>query len=87
MTPTEVARRSDALYFDCDHTHRRWLCDRIAHLEADMELTERVTHCSDCIHRSETEPYYCRAWHHWIWGGEGFCHKAAPRKGAKDARG
>lgn len=55
MTPTEVARRSDALYYDCDHTHRRWLCDRIAHLEADMEetrgLLERLcaaTECDEC---------------------------------------
>lgn len=37
MTPTEKARRSDALYFDTKVTNRRALCDMIANLEGDME--------------------------------------------------
>lgn len=37
MTPTEKARRSDALYFDTKVTSRRALCDMVANLEADME--------------------------------------------------
>lgn len=35
MTPTEKARRSDALYFDS--VNRRSLCNLIANLEADQE--------------------------------------------------
>ena len=37
MTPTEKARRSDALYFDTKVTNRRAMCDMIANLEGDME--------------------------------------------------
>lgn len=43
MTPTEKARRSDALYFDTKVTNRRALCDMIANLEGDIEeLRARV---------------------------------------------
>lgn len=35
MTPTQQARRSDALYYG--EITRRELCDRISHLEADLE--------------------------------------------------
>ena len=38
MTPTQTARRSDSLYHD--NVTRRELCDRIAHLESDMERQE-----------------------------------------------
>lgn len=37
MTPTEKARRSDALYFDTKVTNRRAMCDMIANLEGDLE--------------------------------------------------
>lgn len=38
MTPTEQARRSDALYIDYSgKADRRRLCDMIAHREADIE--------------------------------------------------
>lgn len=36
MTPTEQARRSDALFFA--NVPRRELCDMVAHREADLDL-------------------------------------------------
>ncbi len=38
MTPTQIARRSDSLYWA--NVPRRELCDMIAHREADLK-TER----------------------------------------------
>lgn len=35
MNATEMGRRSDSLYYD--NVSRRELCDRIAHLESDLE--------------------------------------------------
>lgn len=40
MTPTEMARRSDALYTDTSNTHRRGLCDMIAQREDRIERLE-----------------------------------------------
>ena len=37
MTPTERARRSDALYYDTESVARRCLCDMIANRESDLE--------------------------------------------------
>lgn len=37
MTPTEKARRSDALYYDNNNIVRRNLCDMVANLEAERE--------------------------------------------------
>jgi len=37
MTPTEKARRAEALYYDNNNITRRTLCQRIANLEADLE--------------------------------------------------
>ena len=37
MTPTEKARRSDALYYETVSVTRRVLCDAIANREADLE--------------------------------------------------
>lgn len=44
MTPTQIARRSDALYADgtCGMT-RRVLCDMVAHREADMEELQELS--------------------------------------------
>ena len=39
MTATEIARRSDSLYYDS--VSRRFLCDRIAYLEADKDKVEQ----------------------------------------------
>lgn len=44
MTPTEQARRSDALYSDSVSMHRRDLCDMIAHREADIEDLRALAH-------------------------------------------
>lgn len=39
MDVTEQARRSDALYYSAnDGINRRWLCDKVASLEATLEL-------------------------------------------------
>lgn len=40
MTPTEKARRSDALYHD--NVSRRELCDRIANLESDNARAREI---------------------------------------------
>lgn len=40
MTPTEEAKRSNALYMDTTSTHRRNLCDMIAHRESRIEQLE-----------------------------------------------
>lgn len=40
MTPTEEAKRSDALYTDTTSTHRRNLCDMIAYRESRIEQLE-----------------------------------------------
>ena len=40
MTPTRIARRSDALYYD--PVSRRELCDRVAYLEADLRDAGRI---------------------------------------------
>lgn len=37
MTPTEKARRAEALYYDNNNITRRTLCQRIANLESDLE--------------------------------------------------
>jgi hypothetical protein len=37
MTPTERAKRSDALYYETASVTRRVLCDMIANREADLE--------------------------------------------------
>lgn len=37
MTPTEKARRSDALYYETVSVTRRVLCDAIANREADID--------------------------------------------------
>lgn len=37
MTPTERAKRSDALYYETVSVTRRVLCDMIANREADLE--------------------------------------------------
>ena len=37
MTPTERAKRSDALYYETASVNRRVLCDMIANREADLE--------------------------------------------------
>lgn len=37
VTPTEKARRSEALYYDNHNITRRTLCDRVVNLESDME--------------------------------------------------
>ena len=37
MTPTERAKRSDALYYETVSVNRRVLCDMIANREADLE--------------------------------------------------
>ena len=37
MTPTEKARRSDALYYETVSVNRRVLCDMIANRESDLE--------------------------------------------------
>ena len=44
MDVTEQAKRSDALYYSSnDGINRRWLCDKVASLEADnAKLRERV---------------------------------------------
>lgn len=41
MTPTEQARRSDALFYA--HVSRRELCDMIAHRESDLEDERRAS--------------------------------------------
>lgn len=40
MTPTEKARRAEALYYDNNNITRRTLCQRIANLESDLEDTK-----------------------------------------------
>lgn len=37
MTPTEKAKRADALYYATESTNRRSLCEMIANREADLE--------------------------------------------------
>ena len=37
MTPTERAKRSDALYYETVSVNRRVLCDMVANREADLE--------------------------------------------------
>lgn len=37
VTPTEKARRSEALYYDNHNITRRTLCDRVVNLESDIE--------------------------------------------------
>ena len=37
MTPTEKAKRAEALYYDNNNITRRTLCHRIVNLEADLE--------------------------------------------------
>lgn len=38
MNATEMGRRSDSLYYD--NVSRRELCDRIAHLESDLDAAK-----------------------------------------------
>ena len=57
MTPTETARRSDSLYYS--GTHKRELCDMVAHREADIQerdelirsLRHLVAQMHDCVER------------------------------------
>ena len=54
MTPTQMARRSDALYADgtCGMT-RRVLCDMVAQRESDIdELQKLVRDALACVHES-----------------------------------
>jgi len=45
VTPTEQARRSDALYTDYSgKADRRRLCDMVAHREADIEDLRALAH-------------------------------------------
>ena len=53
MTPTERARRSDALYYDTESVARRCLCDMIANRESDLEeLRNLVRDALVCVHES-----------------------------------
>ena len=42
MTPTDRARRSDALYYDTQNVARRSLCDMIAQRESDLEELRKL---------------------------------------------
>lgn len=55
MTPTERARRSDALYYDTESVARRCLCDMIANRESDLEDARAENAklrelCADMLH-------------------------------------
>lgn len=40
LTPTEISRRSDSLYYD--NISRRELCDRIAYMESDLSEAKKL---------------------------------------------
>ena len=53
MTPTERARRSDALYYDTESVARRCLCDMIANRESDLDdLRNLVRDALACVRES-----------------------------------
>ena len=55
MTPTERARRSDALYYDTESTSRRCLCDMIANRESDLEELRAEFDKMDKWHSAELQ--------------------------------
>jgi hypothetical protein len=53
MTATEMARRSDALYYETYSVNRRVLCDMIANRESDLEdLRNLVRDALACVRES-----------------------------------
>lgn len=59
MTPYEKSRRSDALWHDCSGAiSRRWLCDKVAQLESDIEGLEAAL---KRLKGGETTPESARA--------------------------
>lgn len=53
MTPTERAKRSDALYYETVSVTRRVLCDMIANREADLDdLRNLVRDALACVRES-----------------------------------
>jgi len=53
MTPTERAKRSDALYYETVSVNRRVLCDMIANREADIDdLRSLVRDALACVRES-----------------------------------
>lgn len=72
MDVTEQARRSDALYYSGnDGINRRWLCDKVASLEAnseqlahlvqDMLMTINNAQRGFSVHPKTYRDYYSRA--------------------------
>lgn len=60
MTPTEKAKRSDALYYETVSVNRRVLCDMIANREADLEdaresVKRLMTQRDERLARAETD--------------------------------
>ena len=53
MTPTERAKRSDALYYETVSVTRRVLCDMISNRESDIEeLRNLVRDALACVRES-----------------------------------
>lgn len=58
MTPTEKAKRSDALYYETVSVNKRVLCDMVANREADLE---------DALHReADLEDAQAENEHMWL---------------------
>ncbi len=60
MTPTERAKRSDALYYETASVNRRVLCDMVANREADLEdaresVRRLMTQRDERLARAETD--------------------------------
>lgn len=53
MTPTEKAKRSDALYYATESTNRRSLCEMVANREGDIDdLRNLVRDALACVRES-----------------------------------
>jgi hypothetical protein len=53
MTPTERAKRSDALYYETVSVNRRVLCDMVANRESDLyDLRDLVRDALACVRES-----------------------------------
>lgn len=60
VTPTEKAKRSEALYYDNHNITRRTLCDRVVNLESDIEeIKNENARLKKLLHKLRTEAETC----------------------------
>lgn len=66
---------------DCEHVPYGEGRALVLPISVNGHVHERLVRCSGCKHRSEVEPWYCRKWHAWVGGKDGYCHKGEPKGG------